>query len=89
MTSIIKDLPQQRNLEQFNILALSTFLDSLSQVSSKALFMVGIDSTNQVRIFFIDGIGARQVKELCQQIVKELEKMDPSTPEATIKLPFN
>jgi len=86
---IIKNISQHKEVEKYNVVALSTFLHNLTQIGAKALFLAGIDSTNRIQIVFVDGITIEQVRELTRQITRELDSLGgTAAPTGKVNLPI-
>jgi len=72
---LIKSTVGRSELIEYNSLALGEFLKQFTDVGAKVILSLGINSENKVNIVFVQGVTLDQVRELIQQVSKELEKM--------------
>lgn len=75
--NIVKNVQAQIDAENFNMVAMSHFLNQLNLVGAKALFLFGVDSENKIQLVFIDGITLDQVKDLVKQVSQQFERDAP------------
>jgi len=86
---LIKSAKDRNNIEGYNTLALSSFLNQLNQRGAKSLFVVGINEENKIEIAFVNDIGIDAIRELCRQIAAELDKGSEKRNGSGIILPPN
>lgn len=75
MSDLVKNIAQQKSIEQWNLMAFSAFMNELNKKTAKALFCISVNTENRIELVFAEGITIDQVKELCRQITSELERL--------------